>query len=409
TRKAFKPIRTEIDELKLNLERNKPVIRHTHITKLLTGNTTINDPLIPNINLTGVQINKPWIFCFIIHLHTKGNSYEQVMMHVYSLVQELEADNSLCRIYAIQDEDEHISGIVNFEEVVEMDRLILHMSTILDSKLSMGYTISVSNPHLVHETSVAEGYKEAKAALPYEFLTSEAVIRYGMLSISERKESGPILSYLQKMEDGLREGDREEVQQTITMVVEHLIGNHYTVNYCKSILGDIIVLIRKRIHATGKTSEQVLGFELHESFNQLRNMESFPEWIGPIVQLVIDKTQSGKLKTDPVLQDRINQLIQDNMSNQLSLDLVAEHLNISPNYVSKLFKTVIGSTFTEYVTDMKLKRAMVLLMEDRLSVQDISSQLGYNSTHHFIRLFKDKYGQTPKQYQKMQERRGDTE
>ncbi|MDF2718229.1 MAG: hypothetical protein K0R28_5154, partial [Paenibacillus sp.] len=86
---------------------------------------------------------------------------------------------------------------------------------------------------------------------------------------------------------------------------------------------------------------------------------------------------------------------------QISLLMVSEYLNVSEGHASKVFKTVIGRSFTEHVTDLKMKRALVLLLEERLSVQDISIQLGYNTTHHFIRLFKDKFGQTPKQYQKM--------
>ncbi|MGG1516604.1 helix-turn-helix domain-containing protein [Paenibacillus oryzisoli] len=410
TRRAYKPIGTEIDELKLNLERNKPIIRHNYILKLLTGRVQLNDRLLSNERVTGVQIDLPYYCCFVVQLLPQDNTpYEEVMMQVYNLVQALESDMINCRLFAVQDEDEHISGIINFDETASIDAILVRMTTIMDAQLNRSYTLSVGVTYAINDSDISDGYREAKEALPYAFLYPDTIMKYGELSILQRKETGPILTYLQQMEDQLRDGFAEQTLKTIQSLVDDLRYGEYTVAFCKSALTDVIAILRKRIHAHGQTSEEILGFDIQEAFKKLRSLTLFPDWLGPIVQIVTDKEQLGKFKVDTKLQDKINQFIEANLGNQLSLDLVAEHLNISSNYVSKLFKTVNGKTFTEYVTDLRLKRALVMLMEERLPVQDISSQLGYNSTHYFIRIFKEKYGHTPKQYQKLHEGRLDKE
>ena len=50
----------------------------------------------------------------------------------------------------------------------------------------------------------------------------------------------------------------------------------------------------------------------------------------------------------------------------------------------------MGTTFSEYVTELKLRHAVKMLLEEKLSVKEIAGKLGYNSTHYFIRIFKEK-------------------
>ncbi|WJH37009.1 AraC family transcriptional regulator [Paenibacillus sp. CC-CFT747] len=106
-------------------------------------------------------------------------------------------------------------------------------------------------------------------------------------------------------------------------------------------------------------------------------------------------------KADKALELKITRFIEDNLYNELSLETVAEHVRISPNYLSRLFKGMLGMTFLEYVTDKKLRRAGELLLYEKMTVQDVSAKLGYQSTHYFIRIFKERYGLTPKQFQKL--------
>jgi two-component system response regulator YesN len=75
-------------------------------------------------------------------------------------------------------------------------------------------------------------------------------------------------------------------------------------------------------------------------------------------------------------------------------------LEISSYYLSRIFKASSGNSFSSYVTEIKLQKATELLKEENFSVKEISSKLGYNSVQHFIKIFKEKYFSTPKEYQK---------
>jgi len=84
----------------------------------------------------------------------------------------------------------------------------------------------------------------------------------------------------------------------------------------------------------------------------------------------------------------------------LSLRAVAEYVHLNPNYLSVLFKEEMGITFSEYVTRSKIQEAKRLLVTTRLSINEISEAVGYQTTKYFIKIFKEYVGVTPAKYRK---------
>lgn len=79
----------------------------------------------------------------------------------------------------------------------------------------------------------------------------------------------------------------------------------------------------------------------------------------------------------------------------ISVTDVCQHLNISPNYFSHLFKTQTGSNFSDYVSHYRMQAAKNLLKETTLQVQEISERVGIADYKYFTRLFRRSTGQTP--------------
>ncbi|WP_282942880.1 response regulator [Paenibacillus sp. RC67] len=84
----------------------------------------------------------------------------------------------------------------------------------------------------------------------------------------------------------------------------------------------------------------------------------------------------------------------------LGMREVADQIHLNPSYFSALFKEQTGFTFSVYVTRSRLQKAKELLLQTRLSITDISEQVGYQTPKYFIKLFKDYEGISPNQYRK---------
>lgn len=82
--------------------------------------------------------------------------------------------------------------------------------------------------------------------------------------------------------------------------------------------------------------------------------------------------------------------------NDLSLDHLAQLMNLHPGYISSLFKKVTGDTFVNYLNAYRIKEAGKLLKQQRqLSVSEIGKQVGFESKHYFTKVFKKYTGMTP--------------
>lgn len=91
------------------------------------------------------------------------------------------------------------------------------------------------------------------------------------------------------------------------------------------------------------------------------------------------------------------QYIQDNIRKPISISQLAYDLKMSEANFCNSFKKIVGITPKEYITNLKLSQAKNLLKNQ--NVTEVAYDLGYENISHFISLFKNKYGITPKQYQ----------
>lgn len=89
-------------------------------------------------------------------------------------------------------------------------------------------------------------------------------------------------------------------------------------------------------------------------------------------------------------------IMKGNLKNNITVSEIAYDLNMSlPSFSSK-FKKIMGMTPNAYLTNLKLNEAARLLKFS--SVTEVAYDLGYENISHFIKLFKKKFGLTPKQY-----------
>lgn len=90
--------------------------------------------------------------------------------------------------------------------------------------------------------------------------------------------------------------------------------------------------------------------------------------------------------------------MQANLSGQITLDELSQHLSISPSTVTKLCHDCCGQTPITYFIHLKISEAKRLICESALNFSQIASALGYNSVHYFSSQFKKETGQTPSEY-----------
>ena len=83
---------------------------------------------------------------------------------------------------------------------------------------------------------------------------------------------------------------------------------------------------------------------------------------------------------------------------ELSNQMIADEFHYHPYHVSRVMKAYTQKTLHEYLMDYRLEMAKNYLITTSLSVTDIAEKIGFASYTYFIKLFREKTGQSPLQY-----------
>lgn len=92
-------------------------------------------------------------------------------------------------------------------------------------------------------------------------------------------------------------------------------------------------------------------------------------------------------------------LLQEQYDRNFDLEKTAEHVGISPHYLSRLFKQETGETITDYLISIRIEKAKQFLIDHpHMKNYEISQSIGYTDPVYFQKLFKKITGYTPKEY-----------
>ncbi|MGL4344936.1 MAG: response regulator transcription factor [Cellulosilyticaceae bacterium] len=94
----------------------------------------------------------------------------------------------------------------------------------------------------------------------------------------------------------------------------------------------------------------------------------------------------------------ILQFINHHYMKNISLADIASNFNLSQSYISQLFRKETSSTYTEYISQLRIQKAKELLLNNDLSLNDISEAIGYNDYFYFLKSFKKHVGISPGKY-----------
>lgn len=138
---------------------------------------------------------------------------------------------------------------------------------------------------------------------------------------------------------------------------------------------------------------------LFRSKNAKEMLALFQKKIYAMLEVIEEEAQD-----DSGVIQRIKNLVEKEYMHDVSLNYVAEKVNLAPAYVSYIFKRETGQTLIKYITEIKMEKAKMLLEEGVLKVGQVARACGYENQSYFNRAFKNYYGLTPKQFRENGER-----
>ncbi|MBB6733433.1 response regulator [Cohnella zeiphila] len=134
------------------------------------------------------------------------------------------------------------------------------------------------------------------------------------------------------------------------------------------------------------------------SIREHRSWREASDFFRELADLLFERMEGGSEQETSEVVEQIHRFVEENIEGDLSLNRLAEHVFLTPFYLSRLYKQKTGHSISDYITRTRIERAKRLLGESALKIHEVGMRIGYDSASYFTRFFKKATLLTPQEY-----------
>ncbi len=137
---------------------------------------------------------------------------------------------------------------------------------------------------------------------------------------------------------------------------------------------------------------------LWDSMEQCTTIEELKAFLRMSFVEIAGQCGHSAHKSEHFIIEKAKKRILESFAETISLQSIAEELDIHPVWLSQLFKKETGQNFLDFVTELRIDKAKTLLRESNDKIYEIALSVGYADLQYFGKVFKKRTGITPKEY-----------
>ncbi len=119
--------------------------------------------------------------------------------------------------------------------------------------------------------------------------------------------------------------------------------------------------------------------------------------------IILEPKKLTVTSTDEVFLKKALGIVEDNLSNSdFTIDLFISEMNMSRSVLYRKLKALTGQSITEFIRNIKLKRAGQLILNSQMNISEIAFDLGFNDLKYFRKSFQKLFNVLPSQYRMSQ-------
>ncbi|MFK7696082.1 helix-turn-helix domain-containing protein [Paenibacillus sp. HJGM_3] len=262
-------------------------------------------------------------------------------------------------------------------------------------------SVAISNPQPSYAT-IGRGYEEAVALLSHRLvLGNEITIAADRADEQLLRSSRQMVERQKQIVFHVVHGNLEQSGAQLAQLVAELPKAQLKPETARGLFSYMLGELDYTLQQAGCEIQQVTGEDVHERLSRMRSLPELEQWLNeelfPAVKAQLHKEAVSK-QARTVSQ--VVQFVQDRMQDDVSLQLVADHFQLSLSYLSRIFKEESGRTFSEFVLELKMTKAKEWLEHTDMPIKEIAEQLGYSSVQNFNRTFKQWHSVPPGEFRK---------
>ncbi|MDI9499094.1 MAG: AraC family transcriptional regulator [Bacillota bacterium] len=195
--------------------------------------------------------------------------------------------------------------------------------------------------------------------------------------------------------------DRQEARRLLNELLGVILLNGgYAMEQVHARMRELLVLVSRAAIAAGAPVERTLALAN-------RCIEQLPGWptveavsmgVGDMLRSSMELVFEHRDARHASVLHRVTQYVEAHCHENLRLADLARLCQLSPSYLSRIFKRETGVTLQQYINQVRVEKARSLLLGSDSRIVDIALALGFQDQSYFTKVFRRMTGQTPMQY-----------
>lgn len=307
--------------------------------------------------------------------------------------------------------DDRIAVIVQPEGVMnENDReLILEYARRIQTAVSqyLKLFITISTSMIGQDIQSIHGLclQAVEASFSRVFRGRGSIIDSEMVELKKSKPYEYPLNKERQLIDELYLGRMPVVKELFSEIIRDTENYSYisfqlAVSHLSFALQNAIRTIGRRLSVAGELAIPSMTLYMHE-WNE--TLEEFMErYMNLFDRLERHMDENKRRSKQDGVSEHIIQLIDEKYTDSsLSLDMLADELGLSADYIGRIFKQTTSKTILSYIQDVRMNKVRELLGETEDSIGDIAERAGFTNNPYFYKAFKKHNGVTPAEYRRI--------
>lgn len=195
----------------------------------------------------------------------------------------------------------------------------------------------------------------------------------------------------------INDGEFEELDNLIDTIFHEF--RKIPMEQMQKICIDMFSMLSGRLMRMGIDMWKVLNQKLsYQELMSISNMKELKDKVKMLLYDVMDMVKEKRNISSKHFIEEAIQYMKENYSKEISLETIANKFFLNQTYFSRLFKQYTGTTYTDYLIELRMERAKELLSQGKYKVYEVSKMVGYRSEKYFFRIFKQYTGCSPTEY-----------
>lgn len=376
---------------------------------LVTGDCSMEE-LLSVADKLDLKIMAPWYSIVLLKIQSMKHDYEEYSGSIVAvderIVKLAEPEHVLIFDRALEGRAFLFKADSEEELLAYQKEYLGDVKEVLSGYANLRYFGGIGTP-VNRLREIPASFEDASHAFAHRYLVAESCILDSSLLMQEGAAEhedfrisavNPEQIDRAKMQEFLRTGDLDEVVYFVDEFFGKLDGGAMKSRIFRQyITMDAYFSIVDFLKGLGLQKDEIEAPDQDSSI--LQDEKSAMDYIVRIMnKALVLREKRASSRYEDVVSEVIHYIEDNYAQEELSLNLLASHVNFSPNHLSMIFSQQTGQTLIRYLTDYRMNRAKELLRCSSKKSSVISMEVGYKDPHYFSYLFKKTQGMTPTQY-----------